>query len=75
LFSEALTEEGAVVFAKACELGLEGIVSNGGQPLQELAEPSLAQNQEPRFRQDVTQMPRDGSLILGRARADAHHPL
>jgi bifunctional non-homologous end joining protein LigD len=27
LFSEALTEEGAVVFAKACELGLEGIVS------------------------------------------------
>ena len=27
LFSEALPEEGAVVFAKACELGLEGIVS------------------------------------------------
>jgi ATP-dependent DNA ligase len=27
LFSEALAEEGAVVFAKACELGLEGIVS------------------------------------------------
>jgi bifunctional non-homologous end joining protein LigD len=27
LFSEALVEEGAVVFAKACELGLEGIVS------------------------------------------------
>ena len=27
LFSEALVAEGAVVFAKACELGLEGIVS------------------------------------------------
>jgi bifunctional non-homologous end joining protein LigD len=27
LFSEALDVEGAVVFAKACELGLEGIVS------------------------------------------------
>lgn len=27
LFSEALTAEGAVVFAKACKLGLEGIVS------------------------------------------------
>jgi len=27
LFSEALAEEGVVVFAKACELGLEGIVS------------------------------------------------
>jgi ATP-dependent DNA ligase len=27
LFSEALAEKGAVVFAKACELGLEGIVS------------------------------------------------
>ena len=27
LFNEALAEEGAVVFAKACELGLEGIVS------------------------------------------------
>jgi hypothetical protein len=27
LFSEALAAEGAVVFFKACELGLEGIVS------------------------------------------------
>ena len=27
LFSEALAVDGAVVFAKACELGLEGIVS------------------------------------------------
>ena len=28
LLSEALAAEGEVVFAKACELGLEGIVSN-----------------------------------------------
>jgi bifunctional non-homologous end joining protein LigD len=27
LFSEALAAEGALVFAKACERGLEGIVS------------------------------------------------
>ena len=27
LFSEALTTEGAIVFAKACAFGLEGIVS------------------------------------------------
>jgi bifunctional non-homologous end joining protein LigD len=27
VFNEALAEEGAVVFARACELGLEGIVS------------------------------------------------
>ena len=27
VFSEAIAEEGAIVFAKACELGLEGIVS------------------------------------------------
>ena len=27
LFSQALAAEGAVMFAKACELGLEGIVS------------------------------------------------
>ena len=27
LFNEALVEEGAVVFAKTCELGFEGIVS------------------------------------------------
>ena len=27
VFSEALAAEGAVVFTKACELGLEGIVS------------------------------------------------
>jgi ATP-dependent DNA ligase len=27
VFNEALAEEGAVVFAKVCEMGLEGIVS------------------------------------------------
>jgi hypothetical protein len=30
LFSQAPAAEGAVVFAKACELGLEGIVYKGG---------------------------------------------
>ena len=30
LFSEALAADGAVGFAKTCELGLEGIVSTGG---------------------------------------------
>jgi bifunctional non-homologous end joining protein LigD len=35
LFSEALAAEGEVGFAKACELGLEGIASKrAGQPLQ-----------------------------------------
>jgi hypothetical protein len=35
LFSEAFAAEGAVVFTKACELGLEGIVSKraGSWPL------------------------------------------
>jgi hypothetical protein len=32
-FNEALAAEGAIVFAKACELGLEGIVETGGQPI------------------------------------------
>jgi ATP-dependent DNA ligase len=27
LFNEALAEEGTVVFAKACEMGLEGVVT------------------------------------------------
>ena len=29
IFSEAIAAEGALVFAKACAMGLEGIVSNG----------------------------------------------
>jgi len=31
LFSEALAADGAVMFAKACELGLEGIVCRSGR--------------------------------------------
>ena len=55
LFSEALAAEGAVVFAKACELGLEGNrVATGGQLLSEREESQLAEDQEPEFRQDVT---------------------
>jgi hypothetical protein len=42
-----------VVFAKACELGLEGIVSKDQGSLCR-SEPRLAQDQEPEFRQDVT---------------------
>jgi hypothetical protein len=44
LFSEALAAEGAVAFAKACESGLEGIVSSR----------ALGRPRGPRFRQDVT---------------------
>jgi ATP-dependent DNA ligase len=33
LFSETLAAEGAVVFAKACELDLEGVVSKREEPL------------------------------------------
>jgi hypothetical protein len=59
LFSEALASEGAVVFAKACELDLEGIVVEvRGQLLSLRAEPQLAESQEPGFRQDGTAMPR-----------------
>jgi hypothetical protein len=47
VFSEALAEEGAVVFAKACELGLEDRVEAGGQLLSERAEPQLAKDEEP----------------------------
>jgi hypothetical protein len=64
LFSEALVAEGEVVFAKACELGLEGIVSKrAGSLYRSGAEPQLAEGQESGFHQDVT-MPRDGSLSL-----------
>jgi len=51
LFGEALAAEGAVVFAKACKLGLEGIASKRqGSFLQERAKPELAQDQKPGFR-------------------------
>jgi bifunctional non-homologous end joining protein LigD len=65
LFSEALAEEGAVVFAKACELGLEGIVSKRAG---KRAEPQLAEDQERKFRQDVIAMPRDGAVSLAEVR-------
>ena len=60
MFSEALAAEGAVVFAEACEFGLEGIVSKrAGQLLQERQEPQLAKDDQPEFRQDVTRL-KDG---------------
>jgi ATP-dependent DNA ligase len=43
LFNEALAKKTQSEFAKACELGLEGIVSKpNGQLLQERAKPQLA---------------------------------
>jgi hypothetical protein len=58
LFSEALAAEGAVVFAKACELGLEGIVSKrAGSFYQSGKSGKLAEGQEPEFRQDVDRGP------------------
>jgi hypothetical protein len=45
LFGEALAAEGLVVFAKACDLGLEGIASSGREPLQERGKPQLTQYQ------------------------------
>jgi hypothetical protein len=42
VFSEAIVAEGAVVFAKACELGFgRDRVEAGRQPLREQAEPQL----------------------------------
>jgi ATP-dependent DNA ligase len=53
LFSEALAAEGAIVFAKACELGLEDmVVEAGGQLLSRWTEPQLAEDKEPEFRQE-----------------------
>jgi hypothetical protein len=64
LFSEALAAEGAIVFAKACELGLEGIVSKR-------QEPPLAEHEEPEFRQDVIAMSLDWRAIFDRTSATA----
>jgi hypothetical protein len=61
LFSEALAAEGAVVFAKTCELGLEGIVSK--------REGSFYK----RFRQDVTSCPAT-ALILSDTRGGRGRP-
>jgi ATP-dependent DNA ligase len=51
LFSEALVEEGAVVFAKACQLGLKGIVSKRAESFYKSG-PSRnwLKNEEPAFR-------------------------
>ena len=46
--------EGALVFAKACELGLEGILSKlAGRLYRVREEPQLAEDEEPEFCQDV----------------------
>jgi ATP-dependent DNA ligase len=60
LFSEALAAEGAVVFAKACELGLEGVVSKReGSFLSQRRSRNWLKTKNPNFVQDVTAIPRD----------------
>jgi bifunctional non-homologous end joining protein LigD len=62
LFSEALADQGAVVFAKACELRPRThCLEAGGQLLSKRDEPQLAEDQESGLRQDVTAMPRDAN--------------
>jgi hypothetical protein len=58
LFSEALTAEGEVVFAKACER-LEGIVSKREGSLYKSGQ--LAGNEEPEFCQAVTRYTRQST--------------
>jgi bifunctional non-homologous end joining protein LigD len=61
MFSEALVEEGAVVFAKACELGLEGIVAKrAGSFYRSGRSRNWLKTKKPEFRQDVTR-------VVGRA--------
>jgi hypothetical protein len=55
------------VFAHACKLGLEGIVSKrAGQPLSERDEPQLAEVPEPGVREDMSPAP--GRVARGNAR-------
>jgi ATP dependent DNA ligase domain len=54
-FSASVAGEGATVFAHACELGLEGIVS---KPLQKRPEPELAQVPQPRVSTPVRERTR-----------------
>jgi bifunctional non-homologous end joining protein LigD len=50
-FSESVVDDGATVFAAACKLGVEGIVSKRvGSRYRSGAEPQLAEDQEPEFR-------------------------
>jgi ATP-dependent DNA ligase len=49
LFSEAFAAEGTVVFTKACELGLEGIVSKAAASTR-AGKPQLAEDDDPEFR-------------------------
>jgi bifunctional non-homologous end joining protein LigD len=49
--SESVVDDGATVFAAACKLGVEGIVSKRvGSRYRSGAEPQLAEDQEPEFR-------------------------
>ena len=64
-----LAAEDAVVFAKACELGLEANrLETGVQLLSEREKPLLAEDNQPEFRQGVTAMPR-GAITLADVRS------
>jgi hypothetical protein len=66
-FSEGLTAEGAIVFAHACKLGLEGIVSKrAGSLYRSGTSRNWPQDEEPEFRQDVIPMKR--TRLFGRPR-------
>jgi hypothetical protein len=54
LFSEALAAEGAVVFAKACEVGLRGSCRNEPTASTGAGRTAPGSRPEPEFRQDVT---------------------
>ena len=56
-FSEPLAAKGKVMFAKACELGLEGIVSAGGKLLKDWPSRNWLKARKPELRQDVSPCP------------------
>jgi ATP-dependent DNA ligase len=69
LFSEALAAEGEVAFARACELGLEGIVSKReGSFYRSGKSRNWLKDQEPEFRQDVTRLKHGSDSLRRRER-------
>ena len=68
-FSDALAAEGAVVFMKACALGLEGIVSKrAGSQYQSGPSRSWLKAKNPVLSSGRDRMPRDGAVILSDVR-------
>ncbi len=72
LFSDALVADGALVFAKACELGREGIVSKrAGSRYLSRQQPAVGEVEEPGLREDVTDASRRRAHPVRRARPGA----